>query len=380
MNWTIPVMDDTPRPAFPRVWPWGGGLLVILVMGFMLAIFILPETELQDKRHLLNVACGGPFLVWLLLFGVRLSAYELTVFRIHARNGALAVRRRQWQRWANQGSCVLISARHTVPEQQGARLIAGGIVPLNQNNRLTFEALEGMLAWTRCASLLSPVLDPVSAYLRQHALPGPVNLYFQCPEGEATLWQEAIEKEAKRLELPLAELQPLDKEGLPGWLLAASDCAPQGPTCLIFTELDGRPEASEEIASLLLASPAFCHAHKLTPASHLPRSLMTPFAHLSEAMVLMFQQQLPAGKIPHVSHTLLPTPQTEKLQLLRAEQMTACPALFDVDSALGHPGCARTAVQLTLAAQSLSPTLLLSMYQGQCWLQQVIPGGDRWSD
>jgi hypothetical protein len=111
-------MADTPPPAPPRWWLWGAALLVFLVAGFMLAVYVLPDAEIQDKSHLLKVACGGPFLVWLLFFGIRLSLYEFTAFRINTRNRMLDSRRRQWQRWANQGVSVLVSTRHLMNRVQ----------------------------------------------------------------------------------------------------------------------------------------------------------------------------------------------------------------------------------------------------------------------
>jgi hypothetical protein len=223
------------------------------------------------------------------------------------------------------------------------------------------------------------VLTPVAAYIQQYAPTMPVNLYFHCPQDETDIWKGSIEKEAERLALPLAELQPLDDSGLPGWLMAAGDSAPQILTCLVFAEMNEASGASEEAAALLLASAVFCRTHKLSPTGYLPRPLLTPYAHLPDALALMFAQQLPAGKIRHASYSQLPKQQTEALQLLRTERLTACPVLFDADSALGNPGGARTAVQLVLAVQSSSPTLLFSGYEGQCWLQQVMvtPGERR---
>lgn len=368
-------MDDTPSPPSPRWWLWGVALLMFLVMGFMLAVYVLPDAEIQDKPHLLKVAGGGPFLAWLLLFGIRLSAHEFMAYRIHTRNHELATRRHQWKRWANQGVSILVSARHTVPDELGAALYAGGSVPVNQNNQLIFDSLDGLPEWERRSALLSPVLKPVAEYIQHHALKAPLELYVQCPQGEGDIWTESIKKAAGQLALPLAGLQLLEDDSLADWLIKASDTAPQALTCLIFIELSDTSACSEEAASLLIASPALCRAHKLTAACRLPRPLLAPYARLPDALMLMFAQQLPAEKIRYASYSQLPAQQTEKLQLLRTEHLTACPALFDVDSALGNPGLARTAVQMALAAQSSSPTLMFSSCQGQCWLQQVIPGG-----
>ncbi|QHM72465.1 hypothetical protein [Mixta intestinalis] len=226
MNWTIPDMEDVPLPGAPRWWLWGAALLVFLVTGFMLTVYILSDTELQEKSHLFKVACGGPFLVWLLFLGIRLSVYELMAFRINTRNRTLASRRHQWKRWTNQGVSILVSAHHTVPDEQGASLVANGSLPVNQNNRLVFESLEGLPQWERRSALLSSVLTPVAEYIQRYSLPSSVNLYFQCPQNETDIWKDSIEKEAERLALPLAELQSLDDSGLPGWLMAASDNPP----------------------------------------------------------------------------------------------------------------------------------------------------------
>ncbi len=374
MKWNIPVMEDAPLPPRPRWWVWGIALLIILLAGFLLAVYTLEEAELQDKARLLTVACGGPFLLWLVLLGMRMMVYEFSSLRVSARNDLLAVRRREWRHWANQGVNVLAAAHYTVPDEQGVSLSPQGQLPVNKQQRLAFEQLAGLPEWERRAIFLSRLLTPVAGFVQQVGFGEPLTVRFQCAADDEPGWRGAIEKQALSLNLPLSDVAPLETPDLFSWLVAACDKAPPGLVCLIFTEFDETSSASEEGACLLLASPAWCHAHRFTPHYRLPRPLSSSFAGLSQALQQMLTWQHPATRLAVASYSAVPAAEVEKLQLVCREALSDNRVMLDVDNALGNGGLARHAVQLALACQSAPPSLLLTAGGGEYRLQQVVSG------
>lgn len=376
MNWSIPVMKDAQEPAMPRFWLWGIALLVVLVSGFLLAVYVLPDSELADRPHLLAVAAGGPFLVWLLCFGLRLMARDVPATMVDARNQTLAVRRGQWRRWANQGMCLLAENRLTAVDAKESESTES---PVNQGNALVLDALAGLPEWERRSVLLTQLLSPVAQWLQQHAPAVPVALSFQiASSAPQTDWHESLSQVAEQLTLPLASTAPLPEGGLIAWLTTACDRAPETVCCLVFVSLDDKGETSEEAAMLLLSSDAQADALKLSVQRRMTRPLLTPFARLADALRMQCGQQQPAAKLYSAWYTGLPESMAESLPVVCLEQQLACGTSgpVDVDNRQGTPGVAREAVMVSLAAQASGAAQLFSAHQGQgCLWQLSVPRG-----
>lgn len=376
MNWPLPQMEEAEQPAQPCFSLWGMALLLMLVGGFLLAVYLMPDTELSDKPHLLTVAAGGPFLLWLLFLGLRLMAADIPRTAVSARNQVLELRRQQWRRWANQGMCLLAESRLTAPDASGGVFSVSGELPVNQNNRLALNVLSDLPAWERNQQLLTTLLEPVARWHQQNAGDVPLSLNWKISSSSTEDWPQLLAQVAKQLALPLASVMPLAEERFTGWLTTACDKPPEGLCCLVFIELNDH--ASQEAAALVLASDAQCRALKLSPLRRVMRPLLTPFAKLAEALQLQCGQQQTAKKLYTGWCSAVPGAMVEKLQLACSAQKLACgpSRLYDADSALGIPGVAREAVMLSLAARSSGATQLFSSDQGQCCLWQVqVPGG-----
>lgn len=376
MNWSLPEMVEAERPAMPRLWVWGIVLLVMLVGGFLLAVYLMGDNELKDKPHLLTVAAGGPFLLWLLLFGLRLMAADIPGTVVAARNQVLGQRCQQWRRWANQGMCLLAESRLTAPDESGGVFSAGGELPVNQNNRLELHTLSDLPVWERHQQLLTTLLEPVAHWHQQHAGGAPVSLAWTISSPADEDWSSLLTTAAEQLSLPLSSVSPLANDSFTGWLTDACDKSPAGLCCLVFIE--SGDQASQEAAALLLASDAQCRALKLSPLRRLARPLLAPFVKLAEALQLQCSQQQTADKLYTGWYTAVPDAMVEKLQLTCATQHLACGTsrLHDADTALGLPGVAREAVMLSLASHASGAVQMFSSAQGQCCLWQVqIPGG-----
>lgn len=379
MNWPLPEMTDAERPAAPRFWLWGVALLVMLVGGFLLAVYVMPDSELSDKTHLLAVAAGGPFLFWLLLFGLRLMAADIPAFAVYARNHTLALRRRQWRHWANRGMCLLAESRYTAPEETGDTLTAKAELPVNQNNRLVLSSLSGLPEWERHTLLLSTLLKPLVAWHQLNAATVPVSLCWRIASSSSEDWSSRLTQVAEQLSLPLASVEPLAEEAVTGWLTEACDSPPEGLCCLVFIELDDQGNASEEAAALMLASDGRCRALKLSSFRRLTRPLLTSYATFADALRLQCEQQQTAKSLFTGWYSNLPDNMNETLPLTCMAQRLACcgaSRLYDADSALGIPGVAREAVMLSLAAQSSGAVQLFSSQQGEfcLWQVQVVEG------
>lgn len=376
MNWPLPQMEEAEVPAQPRLWVWGIALLLMLVGGFLLAVYVMPETELSDKPHLLTVAAGGPFLLWLLFLGLRLMAADIPRAAVSTRNQELELRRRQWRRWANQGMCLLAENRLTALDESGRVFSAGGELPVNQHNRLELHTLSDLPIWERNQQLLTTLLEPIARWHQQNAGDVPLSLCWKISSSTEEDWPQLLSQVAEQLALPLTAVTPLAEAGLTGWLTTACDAPPQGVCCLLFIELNDH--ASQEAAALVLASDAQCRALKLSPLRRVMRPLLTPFTGLAEALRLQCDQQQAAKKLYTSWYSAVPGAQVETLQLTCTAQQLACGAsrLYDADSMLGIPGVAREAVMLSLVARSSGAAQLFSADQGQCCLWQVqVPGG-----
>ncbi|MBK4717060.1 hypothetical protein [Tenebrionibacter intestinalis] len=374
MKWNIPVMEDAPLPPRPRWWLWAIALLIILLAGFLLAVYTLEGAQLQNKSQLLTVACGGPFLLWLVMLGVRIMVYEFSSLRVSARNDMLAVRRCEWKRWVNQGMSVLAAAHYTQPDEQGVSLSPDGQLPVNNQQRLAFEQLAGLPEWERRAIFLSRLLAPVADFVQQTGCREPLTLRFRCASDDENDWRGDIEKQAISLNLPLRSVEPLETPDIFSWLATACDDASEEPVCLIFTEFGEASFASEEGACLLLASPAWCRARRYTPVSNLPRPLSSPPGGLSQALQQMFDWQHPARGLAVASYSAVPAAEVEKLHLICRGALCDNRILLDVDNALGNGAGARHAVQLALACRFAPSSLLLTFIGGEYRLQQVISG------
>lgn len=375
MNWTVPPLLDSPTPAAPHALRWGIALLIMLVAGFFLAVYLLSPEELRDKQQLMLMALGTPLLFWGLLLGGRLVVYGLQSARVNARNQLCAQRRAQWRYWANQRLNLLAWSRQTALGPKDHALMMSEQPPVNQGNRLVFSEFAGLPLWESRSQLIARLLQPVNEFVQAHPNAVPLRIRWQVtPTALNELdWAQLLEQETQRLALPVTDIAQLEQRDVTTWLLTAYDQPLNGLLCLLFIDASDTSSASEEAVSLLLASDELCQQIKCSTAAHLLRPLLTPVNTLPQAMQQLCEQQCPATKISAGWQGALSGVLQEKIPLACAELGITFPARqqFDTDSALGVPGIARYATQLTLAAEHKGNNLLFTAHQGQCLLQQL---------
>lgn len=375
MNWTVPPLLDSPTPVAPHALRWGIALLIMLVGGFFLAVYLLSPEELRDKQQLLLMALGTPLLLWCLLLGGRLVVYGLQSARVNARNQLCAQRRAQWKHWANQRLNLLAWGRQTTLGPKDHAMMMSEQPPVNQGNRLAFTEFASLPLWESRSQLIARLLQPVSEFVQAHPGTPPLTVLWQvAPSAINELdWPQLLEQEAQRLALPLATIAPFEPRDFTEWLLTAYDQPLDGLLCLLFIDVSDTSPASEEAASLLLASDALCQQEKLPTTTRLLRPLLTPASTLPQAMEQLCGQQCPSAKLSAGWQAALPGTLQEKIPLACAELNIKFSArqCFDTDSALGVPGIARYATQVTLAAERKGDNLLFTAHQGQCLLQQL---------
>ncbi|MEA9389774.1 hypothetical protein SJI19_04255 [Acerihabitans sp. TG2] len=375
MNWSVPPLIDSPSPSAPGILRWSIGLLVMLVAGFFLAVYLLSPEELRNKKHLMLVAFAAPLLIWSLIFGGRLVGYGVQSARVNARNQVVALRRVQWQRWANQTLNLLAWSRQTALGPQDHALMVSEQSPVNQGNRLVISEFADLPAWESRTLLIARVLHPISAFGQAHPLTQPLTLLWQVPPAAANEadWGQLLTQEAQRQSLSFTAIAPFASHDFSQWLLTAYDQPLNGLLCLVFIDVSDRSPASEEAVSLLIAADDLCRQANITPKAQLLRPLLTPASTLPQAMTQLCAQQcapadLSAGWQRAQSDIVrdnIPVACAELNMRFRATQR------FDIDNALGLSGIARHATQVTLAAEHHGNNLLFTEHQGQCLVQQL---------
>lgn len=375
MNWTVPPLTDSPRPSLPHWIRWGIALLIMVVAGFFLTVYLLPEEKLQDKNHLLLLALGAPLLLWGLTLGIRLIGYDLQSAAVNARNHEIEYRRKQWKRWSNQKLNLLAWGRETASGAQDYHQIVSEQPPVNQGNRLTMSEFSSKPVWESRSLLIARLLQPVHRFMQSHPTAPPLTLLWKVSSsaGKDIDWEKLLQKEIQSL--PVAEIAELPHNDFTEWLLTASGQPPDNLLCLLFIDLCDASPASEEAVSLLIASDSGCEQAKVLPKAQLLRPLLTSPDTLPLAITQLCGQQHATAHIAAVWQASESTTLNEQIPLSCAALNIHLRAgrIFDINSALGLAGCARHAAQITLAAEHNSLQLLFTEHQGQCLIQQLMP-------
>lgn len=200
------------EPSTPRIWLWGGLLLALMALGVALALWLGPDTLMQNSQRFWLLALGVPALAWLGALFLRglLYAGQMSVVEgwNEAREADLAQRMRQGRR-SQQVLAVSLQTALRAPDAEGheqqASLLAkdghalrtqvdwGG--HMRRHSRLPYleHETEQQLLRRVLATLLGELTSALAAFPSDR----PVELLLEIDSGmpdeiTSRLWQESL--------------------------------------------------------------------------------------------------------------------------------------------------------------------------------------------
>ena len=251
-------------------------------------------------------------------------------------------------------------------KQEGVPLSS---LPINKDNILTLNALKSLSSWEKQETVIQKLLAPIAAFYHQHALTQPITLYWQAEESGAN-WMELIEQEATRLSLALESVEVLPYESFSEWLLALYE-NPFEPKLYAILALQLDSKTSEEAASLLLAPQGLYERLRAPIKAKLLRPISTDRKSFADALKTQCEFQLSGEQLTAIWHSNI-SDKGECIQGYTQQNMTCLSEHFyDSDALLGIGGLARYGVVLSLASESLQPTLITHQNGNNLLLQQL---------
>lgn len=386
MAWPLPQLKrpDWPEPPSPA--RWLALLLAAFAIGLTTTSLLWPRASLGQGWRFWGWALLMPWLVWLMLWGLRYYLFETERENIRAEHQAQDELRAGWVQWARAALPVTaVSVIH--PQERPLNGALSGQNGPHQDQALALDALlPGKPLPQRLLALLDQLLTPE---LRQAlARLDHCQLLLCAPARHAESWRSLCW--SRLSELPAGQAWQagsldLDPEQTRAWLLAAHG-GPDGegrlrqPALLLAAHL--HPEltlgasapAQCELGFALLLQPDAAQ-----PLVYLPRPMPTDAAQMMADFATLQEIQLPGADAPRGWHSQLD--KTAQAAWGRIAELPALqwlknqpPRCHALDSWLGQTGAWGYPLQLALLCQLRLPGAQVLAWQQQesSWIQAII--------
>ncbi|SUC36862.1 Uncharacterised protein [Providencia rustigianii] len=371
MSWKTPSLEHPREPKLPRLMLWLFLVVIIGVIGFGIGIYLssigVLSSEVSNNQI---IALFGVLPVVVMLF-IRLLVYSITSYDHRQFTNMLDDARQEWHYWAGKHIGILTDTRLTQVDEENQEGVSLSSLPPNKDNILQLSAFKSLSLWEKQEMAVRKLLAPIAEYYHQHALTQPITLYWQTEENEAD-WPAIIQQEATRLSLELESVETLPYDSLSEWLLALYENSfePKLYAILAF-QLDS--VASEEAASLLLASQGFFERLRAPIKAKLLRPISTDIESFPDALKTQCEFQYSGEQLDGIWHSGVEDNDKGKCIENYARQNVPhlSERLYDIDTLLGKGGIARHVVALSLVCEYSHCGLIVHQNGTQFLLQQI---------